>query len=300
MKNNASFFKLFFVLAFISASIGCEETGEPLTLDDIYDATTIDSDPFKAKINGFDYKADFVAGGKENGSFFIIGASVDGSSITIRTQGIQPGLYLGADSSINNIFYKNNIGRQFVSNFPAEDSDVEISIRAFSEANSLASGVFSGTLYSTDSDEKLSITNGAFNSTFIEIPFSGKMKASVNSKSFNSEDCSFITTDNGGIVFQEIIGFETNDSLRITIRIEDSVAVRTYDFIDTDISATYNSNVYSSNLPRYQYNAISGSLVIHRIDYAEKKIIGSFNFEARSLNGQFVSVNNGGFQALVK
>lgn len=278
----------------------CEESGEPLTLDDIYDATYGDKTPFKAKINGFDFTADVVAGGKEENTFFIVGAESSSASITLKTLGITPGLYLGEDSMSNNVFFKNDLGREFSSNSPDKESDAIISIRSYSEKNALATGVFSGTLYSLDSDEVLEVSNGEFNSIFLDIPFFGKMTAFVNNSFYKADECSFTVQQNGAIVLSTIASKANSDTLGIRFSIEDTLEVRNYDLEKPVASATYNTNNFSSNTFVHQYNSRSGNLRITKIDSVENRVFGTFNFEARSVNGESVSVRSGAFEALME
>lgn len=296
----SSLFKSFiFSLAFL-LFISCEEEGEPLTLEDIYEATNGNKTPFKAKINGFDYTADLVAGAKEGNTFFIVGSQYSSASITISTLGISPGLYLGEDSMSNSILFKNNEGRQFFSNTPDQESDAIISIRSFSEKNALATGVFSGTLYSLDSDEMLEITNGEFNSVFLEIPFFGEMTAIVNNKTYSADECTVTAQQNGNLTLSTIASSANFDTLGIRFIIEDTLEVKNYDLEDQVASATYNTNTFSANIFKHQYNSSTGYIRISKIDSAENRVLGTFSFEAKSINGESVSVKSGSFEALIK
>jgi len=278
----------------------CEEEGEPLSLKDIYEATDNNREPFRAKINGFEFSASVVAGGKEFGNYYIIGADNAGSSIAVRTLNIVPGSYLGIDSSANYILFKNAQGRAFSSIGTNKKPDAQISIRSYSPSNNLASGVFSATLYSLDSEEQLSLTSGAFNSAFIVLPFLGIMTAEVDGKEFKAEKCTYTNSQNNGLVTQNIDGFSNNDTMSINLTIKDQVQIKSYDIADSNVVARYNSNTYSSNLSKNQYTGISGSLNIVRIDSLDNKVYGNFGFEAINANGNNVSIKYGNFQALIQ
>lgn len=290
------------VLVFFMVSVfyACEEEGEPLTLQDIYAATAKDKEPFRAKINGFEFSASAVGGGKENGSYYVIGVDDAGSSITIHTIDIVPGSYRGIDSSANYILFRNAQGRLFSSIGTNKKPDALISIRSYSPENMLISGVFSSSLYSVDSEEKLSLTNGEFNSAFIVLPFVGTMTAELDGVAFKAEKCSATSSQNNGILTQQIEGLSNNDSIRISLTIEDELQVKSYDFADPKVQANYNPNTYSSNLSAFNYTGISGSLNIVRIDNEEKKVVGNFGFEAINAKGEKVSVKYGDFQALME
>lgn len=299
MRRSTTFKSTLICILFASL-FSCEEEGDPLTLEDIYEATNNNKREFQAKINGFDFIADAASGGKEEDVYFVVGAQNSTASITIKTLDITPGLYLGEDSMSNSIVFKNDVGRVFSSNSPDKDSDAAISIRSFSEKNALGTGVFSSTLYSLDSDEVLELTNGEFNSVIFNIPFFGKMTALVNNETYKAEECSFTTQTNGNFILSTIQSSINNDTIAISLTIEDTLEVKTYDFEESAATATYNTNTFSANIFKHQFSAESGSLRITKIDTIENRVLGAFSFDGTSINGEAVSVRSGAFEAIIK
>ena len=90
------------------------------------------------------------------------------------------------------------------------------------------------------------------------------------------------------------------DSITINITVEQKIQEREYQFSAGGLTAVYNSNSFSSNIFKNQYNGESGKLLITRIDTINNTVQGNFNFTVRNAFGEPVVITEGDFNALIK
>ena len=126
------------------------------------------------------------------------------------------------------------------------------------------------------------------------------MTALVNNETYKAEECSFTTQTNGNFILSTIQSSINNDTIAISLTIEDTLEVKTYDFEESAATATYNTNTFSANIFKHQFSAESGSLRITKIDTIENRVLGAFSFDGTSINGEAVSVRSGAFEAIIK
>ena len=281
-------------LIFVTA---CEEEGNPLTLDDIYEAQEADRPLFRALLNGRGFTSEKARGSKVGDDIIIDGSNATGS-ILINLSDYLPGKYAGTDSVTNQIVYTDKWGRKYLSNRADEQSDAEIVITYYDEVASTVSGRFSALLYDSWYERDIYLSNGVFTDLFINVPFFGRMDAVIENGAFESQNCRYSRTISGSVITDRIIAISTNDTARVVFRVDGGLESKTYSISDSNFFALYNADLFF-NASKNSYNGESGDVVVSSIDPINRRVKGSFNFNAINALGDTVNVIAGEFNALM-
>jgi len=164
-------FVIFFVLFFSACE---EEEGEDLSLTDLQAQALADENKFKltSYLNVFSFETNSVTLEQESG-YYVISAFGEGASLFIRFPKVQKGTYNGASDPGTYIFYGNNEGRNFYSNFEGLNSDVLINITAVDSAARIFYADFSGLLYDIAAEKPKNRDNqvGVFGGRLNKVAF---------------------------------------------------------------------------------------------------------------------------------
>ncbi|MDB4060614.1 DUF6252 family protein [Vicingaceae bacterium] len=290
---------LFFLVAFIVVT-GCEEEGEPLTLDDLFQLNGLPTKRFEVILNGFKFETNTASGLKTN-TALSIEASGSGASYMLAVSDIVEGEYFGNTDDFKVFLnYKNSGGLLFSTTKSGETSDLEVEITNYDVEKDVVSGKFQGTLLQVNGDLELNVTKGSFLEIPIVRPAFGEMIASIDSERFVAESCLFTSSTSGGFTFDTFSGVGNDDSTILNITVQEKIQEREYQFSSGSITATYNPNTFSSNIFKNQYDAEAGSLTISKIDTINNAIEGRFNFTVRNAFGEPINIFQGEFNALIK
>jgi hypothetical protein len=277
--------------------ISCEEEGEPLTSEDFIneDFQKALFKPFFARVDAYPFNSE-GANLEFNGSQLIVSATNEnGEQISFSCSDYRPGVYLGGKDGINQVtYFRDNAGYSSLS-ADGENSAV-ITIQEYDEENSTVSGTFQAELLVPDSRDVIVISDGQFNDQYVYIPFTGKMNAQFQGKLFESDNCSYVSSSNQGATIETIQGIGRNDSTTFTIIIREALQLKSYDVSSTEVSVSYNSNVFDSSVET-QYVEQSGTVEITEINPQEGTVKGTFNVEVQNFNGKKLNFQMGTFEA---
>lgn len=290
---------LYLLIAFITFS-GCEEEGDALTLEELYQLNGLPTKRFELSLNGFRYETNVASGLKTN-TALAIEASGGGVSYVLGVSDVVEGQYLGDKNDLK-IFlnYRDANGLLFSTTKQGDTSDFEVEITRYNVDKDVVSGKFSGTLLQVNGDLELDVAKGSFLEVPIVRPAFGEMTARIDNERFVAESCSFTSNTSGGFTFDTFLGVGNEDSTLINITVQEKIQERVYQFSSGAISATYNPNTFSSNIFKNQYDGDAGSLTISRIDTTSNTIQGRFNFTVRNAFGEAIDISQGEFNALIK
>ena len=280
----------------------CEgENTDPLTIEDIFRESGIEFKKFSAEFGDVFFETNVASGLKSNNQLVITARSEQSNSqMVINTEALAEGIYLGSSNELKNfVNYQDENGQLFSSTKIGKLPSVVIQISTFNQQDSLVSGSFSGTLYSQTSEDSI-IVSGQFTELVVNIPFIGEMTASIGNINYVSNGCTYTSTNNSGIILETIASTANDDTLSISIVVEENIQERHYNFAVDLVVARYNSNVFSSNIFKHQYTSITGSMDIKEIDLVNQRVVGSFTFVATNFLNQAVTVSNGNFKALAQ
>lgn len=292
--------KIFSILFVLIAFVGCEEEGEPVTLNDLFEANGLPTKRFELSLNGFAFESDVASGIKTNTAVSI---DVNGNEVnyTLSFNNIAEGKYLGVvDDSKVFLNYRDANGLLFSSTKQGLISDFEVEVTRFNIEQNVISGNFSGTLYEVRGNSRLKVSNGSFLAVPIVQPLFGAMNATIDNKLFIAESCIFTTNNAGGFVFETFLGLGNKDSTSLNITVEQGIQEQEYQFSAGSLTATYNTNLFSSNIFKNRYDADEGQLTITSIDRQNNRVQGNFNFVVRNAFGEPLDIQRGSFDALIK
>jgi len=290
---------LYLLIAFIAFS-GCEEEGDPLTLEDLYRLNGLPTKRFEVSLNGFQFETNTASALKTN-TALAIEASGSGVNYELGLTGLEEREYFGNGNELNVFLnYKDAGGLLFSTTKTGDTSDLEVEITNYDVEKNVVSGKFKGTLLQLNGDLELIVTKGSF----LEIPITrlafGEMTARIDNEQFIAESCSFTSNTNGGFTFDTFLGVGNDDSTSLNITVQEKIQEREYPFSSGAITATYNPNTFSANIFKNQYDADAGSLTISKIDTVNNTVEGSFNFAVRNAFGELINISQGQFNALIK
>ena len=258
------------------------------------------TDRFELTLNGLEFKTD-VANGLKTNTALAIEASSEGVSYVLSVSDLLEGNYSGkTDQSKVFLNYKDANGVLFSSTKQGMASNFKAEISRYDAEKGVVSGNFDGTLIAVQGNSLLRVTNGSFLEVPVVQPIFGEMNAKIGNNPFVAESCSFTSTNSGGFVFETFLGVGNRDSITINITVEQKIQEREYQFSAGGLTAVYNSNSFSSNIFKNQYNGESGKLLITRIDTINNTVQGNFNFTVRNAFGEPVVITEGDFNALIK
>jgi|GEM_PF-5986908 len=293
------FTPLCLLLAFITFS-SCEKDREPFTLEELFEINGLPTKRFELRLNGLEFETDLANGLKTNTAF---GIEASGSKVSyaLSISDVVEGAYFGnTDESKVFLNYRDANGTLFSTTKQGVRSDLNVVVSLYNVEKSVISGNFSGTLMASQGNLQLQVSNGSFLEVPVAKPAFGEMTARVGNRSFVAESCSFKSTNSGGFIFETFLGVGNGDSTSVNITVEQKIEEREYQFSAGALTATYNSNTFSSNTFKNQYNGESGKLLIMAIDTLNNTVQGSFNFTVRNAFGEPIDIREGNFNALIK
>lgn len=287
---------LYFIL--LTTLIACQKEEDPLTLDKVRELNTFKIIPFEARVNGSRFSGESVNATKLNKKLSVV-AIVGGQSYSISVEELKEGVYLGENNRLKNVIsFTNENGVTFTSTKEGESSDAVIEIIRYDAQLKLVSGTMRGTLYAPW-NESIKLDEGKFQDILVEAPFLGDMKADVDSKLFDSEQCVHAMDTVNGLVFNTFTSSANCDTLSLTFRLEGGLSERSYNINNQRVTAFYNSNIFSSNIFENQYTSDAGTLTITSINNANKTVRGTFTLTATNFQSQQINITNGNFTALM-
>lgn len=284
----------------IAFLLGCEKEGTPVSVEDLYRASNLPDKKFNATLNGYKFETNRTGGMKINQKLSL-SAGDDYVTFNISTKRFENGLYFGKEDSLNNVInYRDGNGVLFSTTKFGKPTQCVIDIVSFNQEKGVISGNFSGIMYDQGSDFEIKLEKGSFIEVPVQIPFLGEMNARVGSEAFMSENCMFSGTSSGGFVFETITSYAKDDTLSISITIEENISKKEFNFVSDNVIARYNSNTFSSNVFKNLYTSEAGVLTILKVDSVNKRVEGIFNFRARNFLAEEVLVTGGNFKAVIK
>ena len=289
-----------FILILTFSLSSCEKEQTPLTLDDYIFANGKPEKKFSVELNGFLFESDSITAVKVNGQLALIVADQN-VSFVINSEKLKTGTFLGSANDLKNyVNYKDAANAVFSTTKFGENSNAVINVSNFNESNKLVSGEFSGTMYDLNSSFQIQIQNGKFKNVLVDIPFIGELTATVSGNTIEADGCYHSSTVNAGITLETIAATANSDTISMSFVIEESIQLKEYNLAIDPVTVHYNSNTFSSNIFKNQYTSESGKLTIIKIDVANNRIEGSFNFTARNFLNETVQIDNGLFKALMQ
>jgi hypothetical protein len=297
MKKRYRVISLLFVL---TAFTSCEGEGEPFTLEELYELNGFPTKRFELNLNESVFETDLASGVKSN-TALAIEASGAGVNYILSVSGLEEGTYLGAvnDSKVF-LNYEDASGKLFSSTKPGVKSNFVVEVSKINAERRVVSGNFNGTLYELNGDLKLSVTNGSFLEVMVTQPAFGEMTAKIDNRSFVADSCYFTSNTSGGFTFDTFLGVGNEDSASINITVQEKIQEREYQMSSGAITTTYNSNTFTGNVFKNQYDADAGSLTVVEIDTVNNVISGRFNFTVRNAFGEPLEISEGEFFALIR
>ena len=291
---------IFQLLAVGTLFVGCEEEGDPFTLEDAFELNDLPTQPFELRLNNTEFKSKSAVGMKTNVGL-TIESSAAGVTYILGIADLNESNYSGrTNGSKNYLNYKDARGQLFSSNKQGELSDFVVEITKYDSLSSVVSGNFKGTIKSQNGGLNLQVTGGSFIEVSVVRPLFGEMTAQIDGVPFVAESCTFTRDNSGGFIFETIEGIGNSDSTSIAITVEQETQEKEYLFNAGGITAVYTSNTFSSNVFKNRYDADAGRLIVNRIDTVNNVVQGSFNFTLRNAFGEPVQISTGYFDALIR
>ena len=274
--------------------IACSSEGDPEP------AIVAEEGQMAAKVDGADWTSTQTTGLFKNGYLNIVGRAQDGSSIVLAVKGTEATAYTletepsGSTATINTGSFtpaNPSVTNATYSSIKKADGDVggTINITAWDKEAKLVSGTFDmrvsraklnddGSTPNPPQDETITV-KGSFN----KVPYTEDMVGPANnSASAKIDGANFTPTVVGGAKSfgKLVLSFMDSGNRTIALRIPENITTGTYDlggFAFGDYAATYSptaSTVFDSSN--------GGKLTISKHDIANKRIEGTFDFNAAS------------------
>lgn len=276
----------------------CEEP-EPLTADDFVneDLQKFLNPPFQVEVDRATFFEESVTAAFAQGQL-TVRAIKGNEQIAFTTNGIQEGIYSGMLSNLNQIYFQED-NEVYTSLRANGTNQAEIVILEYNKEEDLISGTFKGQVVHSNQKERLSITNGKFNDLKVEIPFTGEMNATLSTRpTFSSLNCQYISSSNLGVTVETITAYTNGNQQSINIIIRRALSPGIFNLSDTDVSFTYNDDVFNTD-PVTIFTGQSGNIQVISINQTTGEIKGTFEVQTQNFNGEILNFQMGTFTAVV-